>query len=203
MFVLQMHSGGTHRQGAWRRRGRAGGALAAAAVLAVLAGWGPGVAGAGAAACAHADSGIDDATADQLANAVRCLINDDRKARDRHRLDNDGKLRRAASRHSKAMFAQNCWTHQCPGEPRLERRIRDTGYLNGAKRWSFAENFGCADTPEAMLSTWLQNNFARGNIRDRAFRDVGAVAVRDQVPASGCDADTAVTFTVVFARRSP
>ncbi len=195
-----MSSGRKDNCGAGRRHGRLGGAFAAAVAALAL---GYGVPAAAASTCAHADSGIDDASAGQLANAVRCLINDDRAARDRRRLSDDGKLRRAARRHNKAMLGKNCWSNQCPGEPRLERRIRDSGYLKGARRWSYGEVFGCADTPRAMLSTWLGKNFARGNIRERAFRDVGVAAVRDQVRRSICDEGTEVTFTVVFARRAP
>ena len=197
-----MLSNTTQIKGAGRRRGRAGGLLAAGVLLAALAGWGPGVSVAGAAPCAHANSGIDDATADQLSGAVRCLINKDRKSRDLRKLDSNGKLRSVASKHSRAMFEENCWAHQCQGEPKLERRIRNSGYLDGAKRWSFGEIIGCGDTPKAMLSTWLQNNFARGTVRDRRFRDFGSAAARDQVPSSGCDAGTEITFTVVFARRT-
>jgi uncharacterized protein YkwD len=152
--------------------------------------------------CPNADSGINDAMAAELANALRCLINEDRAQRDARRLDSNSKLREAAARHNKTMFEENCWSHDCPGEPRLERRIRNTGYLDGARRWSFAEVFGCANTPQGMLNGWLNRNYSRNSLRKRAFRDIGVAAVRDQVPRSDCNGDTQITFTAVLAERS-
>lgn len=181
---------------------RIAGAVAASLMLCAL--WiGPGVESAAAAPCPNANSGTDDANAGQLAKALRCLVNDDRGARDLHRLSDDAKLREAAAKHNKTMLDENCWAHDCAGEPNLERRIRNTGYLNGAKRWSFAETFGCADTPRAMLSTWRQHGFTRKSMRNPRFRDLGVAAARDQVPESDCVEGTEITFTAVFARRTP
>lgn len=191
-------TGGIDIRGA---RGRAAGLVAA--LLLVLAISGPGAEQASAGPCPNADAGIDEASAKQLATAVRCLINRDRAERDLHQLANDGKLRRAAAKHNAAMLKENCWAHDCPGEPNLGRRIRNTGYLDGARRWSYGENFGCANTPSSMLSTWLQTPFSRSNIRKPEYRDIGVAAARDQVPASECDEGTEITFTAVFARRIP
>jgi uncharacterized protein YkwD len=189
-----MSLGGTNRLAL---TGMAG---AIAALLLVVLALFPGRAAAG--ACANAGAGINDASADELAKAVQCLVNADRSQRDIRRLDPNAKLRQAAARHNKAMFDENCWSHDCPGEPSLERRIRNTGYLDGAKRWSFAEVFGCANTPQGMLSAWLERRFQRKSLRDRSYRDIGVAAVRDQVPRSQCNGDTQITFTVVLARRS-
>lgn len=157
---------------------------------------------AAAAPCPHADAGIDEATAKQHATAIGCLINRDRARHDRGHLANNSKLKTAAGRHNRTMLKKNCWDHDCPGEPGLGRRIRNTGYLDGARSWSYGETFGCATSPKAMLNVWLQNGFARGNIRNPSFKDVGIAAARDQVGASNCDDGNEITFTVVFARRN-
>lgn len=177
------------------------GAPLAAALVSALLLLGPGTGTATAGACAKADAGINQATAGELAKALTCLINDKRAQWGRPRLDSNAKLRKAAARHSKVMFEENCWSHDCPGEPSVERRIKNTGYLDGAKRWKFGEVFGCANTPQAMLNAWLNKGYPRKQLRKDAYRDIGIVAVEDQVPRSRCDDGTEITFTAVLARR--
>jgi uncharacterized protein YkwD len=171
-------------------------AAGAVALLAAAAGAEPAFAG----GCANANAG-DDASARALRNAVACLINKDRGQRDRHRLDANGKLREAARKHTDVMLEENCWAHDCPGEPGLNKRVRKTGYLDGASKWRLAQNFGCADTPKGMVDAWLGKDFTRENIRNPAYRDIGVAIAKDQVPSSGCDDGDEVTFTVVFGRR--
>ena len=197
-----MSSGGTYIE---RNRGaRAGVALLVAGLLALagLAGGAPTADGRGG-GCARANATINEGTAKQLAKALQCEINRNRAKRDLPALRANAKLRKAAAKHNKVMIAEDCWSHDCPGEPGLERRIRNTGYLDGAKRWRFAENFGCAPTPRTMLKVWLEKRFQRRNIRSKAFRDVGVAAVRDQVAGlKACDDGDEVTYTVVFAKRT-
>ena len=196
MFQLaRMNSG--RNSAHWRPLTIAG--LIGLALLAVLALGGP--ARALAAPCPHANDAIDEATAKQHAAAIVCLIGKDRAQRDLHALDRSSKLDAAAGRHNRTMLKKDCWEHDCPGEPGLGGRIRDTGYLNGVRSWTYAENFGCAATPRGMLEGWLSKAFSRWNIREKVFRDVGTAAARDQVGASQCDDGNEITFTVVFAQR--
>ena len=181
------------------RRALALAALAAVAIVAFL-GVGPGASPAMAAKCAHADATINEATAAQLRKAVVCLINDKRHDRNKPKLDQNAKLQTAADRHNRTMLRENCWKHKCKGEPRLEKRIRRTGYFDGATRWSFAQNFGCALTPQGMLNVWMDSAFTRNNILGR-YKDIGAAAAKETVPSSPCVANRA-TYTVVFASRS-
>lgn len=174
--------------------------VAALAVLTVFAA-GARVDPASAGGCPNADAEIDEASADELRRAVICLINDDRAGHDRRLLHRSGKLEEAATKHNRTMLEENCWDHDCPGEPNLGRRIKNTGYLEGASSWQYAENFGCEATPRAMLDTWLESDFQRRNIRSAAYREIGAAAARDQVGHSACDGGDEVTYTVVFARR--
>jgi uncharacterized protein YkwD len=152
-------------------------------------------------ACNNADARIDEASGKELRRALICLINEKRRERDRPVLDSNGDLKEAANKHNKAMLRENCFAHDCPNEPSLGQRVRRSGYLQGARRWRYAENIGCAATPRALLRIWMQNDFARQNILNRVFRDIGAGAVKDQVPRSRCDTGNEVTYTVVFARR--
>lgn len=155
---------------------------------------------ASAASCANAEATIGQASVKELRKALACLINDKRSKRDRRKLDTNGKLAEAAKRHNQTMLDQNCWAHKCNGEDGLEKRIRKTGYLNGAHRWRFAENFGCALTPKGMLNAWVDNDFQRRNLLNPAYEDLGVAAAKELVPNSGCVGDR-VTFTVVPAAR--
>lgn len=196
-----MSSGGNEIRELAAARALAVLAAAAAAFLLLLAsGATTGRSHAGA-TCNNADATIDQASGKELRRALTCLINDKRRDRDRPTLDPNGDLKEAANKHNKAMLRENCFAHDCPNEPSLGQRIRRSGYLQGARRWRYAENIGCAVTPQALMEIWMQNNFARENIINRVFRDIGVGVVKDQVGRSMCDTGNEVTYTVVFARR--
>ena len=155
-----------------------------------------------AAPCANAEATIDQATGKQLRKAVSCVIDKKRVARDRERLDDNGKLEKAAKRHNRTMLDQDCWAHKCSGEPGLGKRVRRTGYLDGARKWRFAQNFGCALTPRGMVDAWREGDFTRRNMLNPGYEDVGVASAKELVssPPSGCEGDR-VTYTVVFAWR--
>jgi uncharacterized protein YkwD len=188
------------RQGTTRWRRLAPIAAATLAITAAIAAGGAGPAQA--AQCANANAAIDQASAKELQKALACVIDRERADRDRHKLDSNGKLEKAARRHNRTMLDQNCWAHKCNGEDGLEKRIRKTGYLKGAHKWKFAENFGCAATPKGMVGQWLESDFQRRNLLSPDYEDVGIAASKDQVsdPPSNCAADR-VTYTAVFASR--
>lgn len=194
-----MTSGGTQRLIA--RRGLA---LLAAATLAALTLLVSGATAepASAASCANAEATIDQASVKELRKALACLINDKRSKRDRKQVDSNGKLAKAAKRHNQTMLDQDCWAHKCNGEDGLEKRVRKTGYLNDARRWKLAQNFGCALTPKGMLNAWVASDFQRRNLLNPAYEDLGVSAAKDLVsnPPSGCEGDR-VTYTVVLASR--
>jgi uncharacterized protein YkwD len=194
---MTMDSGGTHSLTHWRAL--AMGAAATLAALALLA-VGPGATPAMAAKCANAQATIDEASASELRKALVCLVNDRRHDSNRRKLDDNNKLEKAAKRHNDTMLRKNCWKHKCKGEPGLEKRIRKTGYLDGATSWAYAENFGCALTPRAMLKAWMNSSFHRKNLLDRRYKDIGAAAAKELVPSSPCTGDR-VTYTVVLAGR--
>lgn len=196
-----MSSGGNEIQGLGGARALAIAAAAAAAFLLLLASGMTTSRSHAGAACNNADATIDEASGKELRRALTCLINEKRRERDRPILDPNADLKEAANRHNKAMLRENCWTHDCPNEPSLGQRVRRSGYLQGARRWRYAENIGCAVTPRALVGIWMQNDFARQNILNRVFRDIGVGAVKDQVGRSKCDTGNEVTYTVVFGRR--
>jgi uncharacterized protein YkwD len=194
-----MTSGGTQRSIA--RRGLALLAITALALAALLAS-GATAQPAFAGSCANADATIDEASGEELRKALACVINNKRANQDRKKVDQNGKLETAAERHNKTMLDEDCWAHRCDDEPGLEKRIRRTGYFEGAREWKFAENFGCALTPKGMVNAWLDSNFQRRNLLNPGYEDLGVAAAKDLVsnPPSGCEGDR-VTYTVVLAGR--
>jgi uncharacterized protein YkwD len=168
-----------------------------AATFALLAS--PRLDAASAATCANAEAPAQELERKTLRKALTCLINKQRQARDRVLLHKNRQLKRAAQRHTNTMVKTDCLLHTCPGEAGIDQRIRRTGYLDGARRWAYAENTGCAVTAKAMVGRWMDSDFHSGNILRRKFRDIG-VGVSDQPVASECKADHA-TFTAVFAWR--
>jgi uncharacterized protein YkwD len=182
-----------------------GPALVVAAVIAwtVLAAQ-PGSAPAATAAserarCALGDRPAAELTVRELRKAVICLINRQRHQRDADSLSRSRKLQKAAQKHTRVIVEEECFAHQCPGEPELEQRIRQVGYLVGAKTWGYAESTGCAESPAAMVANWLEARFHRMNLLGRKFRDVGIGAAHGG-PKDRCKSGFA-SFTAVFGWR--
>jgi uncharacterized protein YkwD len=160
----------------------------------------PGSAAAGTGvACPAAGQPAAEMHAWQLRRAARCLINEERAARDLGALIRDQSLKEAAQAHSEVMVQTGCLAHQCAGEDGLETRLRDVGYLEGAEMWQFAENTGCGVSAEAMVANWMATKFHRVNILQPKFRDVGVGAVAGRVKGQ-CERGYA-TFAVVFGWR--
>jgi uncharacterized protein YkwD len=168
-----------------------------AATLALLAS--PGLEAASAATCANAEAPAQELERKALRKALTCLINKQRQARDLVRVHKNRQLKHVAQRHTNTMVKTDCLLHQCPGESGIEQRIQRSGYLDGARRWAYAENTGCAVTAKAMVNRWMDSDFHRGNVLRRKFRDIG-VGVSDQPVASECKEDHA-TFAAIFAWR--
>lgn len=178
--------------------------LLAAALISALAALAvsPGVEHANAAPCAHAVDTHAEASIRQLRNATVCLINRRRSQRDKRRLDESAKLRDAAERHTRAMLRTDCLGHRCPGEPSLGKRIRKTGYLDGATRWRFAESTGCKATPLRMVEAWMDVRFHRRNLINGVYRDLGLGLEKRSPDVGGCKGNPDLTtFTVVVAFR--
>jgi uncharacterized protein YkwD len=152
--------------------------------------------------CRHADARPHETTLAKMRKAVICLVNHQRAKRGRHSLSPDRHLRRAAQRHTNRMLATNCFKHRCRGEPGLSRRIKRSGYLDGADAWGFAEDLGYESTPREMVNRLLRNRVNRRRMLGRAFRDIG-VGNGHGTPVRGLTDSKFVTYTLVFAWRRP
>ena len=174
-------------------------ALAGIALVALVIGP-AGTAGARGGGCPNRLAEAHSVSLDKLRQAITCLVRHKRHQRGLGRLHANHDLRRAANKHTDVMLRKNCFKHNCPGEPGLGRRIRRTGYLDGAKHFAYAENLGYARTPKEMLDVWMDSRFDRGNILSRTYDDFGVGAgwgsPKHGVPNRGWE-----TYTIVFAHR--
>jgi uncharacterized protein YkwD len=151
-------------------------------------------AAAGKSGCRHTGARPARVTRRHLRISTRCLIN---RARNRHGLRPlriNVKLRRAATRHSRAMVRHRFFAH---GSTRV--RIAGTGYFARARSWAYGEviGFGCHRDGSAKLvfRRWMRSSGHRAAILTGRFRELGVgVARRD--PAGG--GRKCATYTVDF-----
>ena len=159
-------------------------------------------ASAGGSGCPHAKSRPDEATIPQLRRATFCLLNRARVAAGVRPLSRDPDLSRIANRHSKLMVDQDCFEHVCTNERPFPRRLKFSGYLNGAKKWGYAEDLGYESTPKQMVMRWLGMPYDRRNLLNREYADVG-VGLAPGTPSPQASDRKFVTYTVDLAWRKP
>ncbi len=135
-------------------------------------------------------------------NATLCLLNKRRASHGVPSLRDNGKLRKAASRHSRDMVERRYFSHTSLNGDGSTDRIRATGYLSGSRSWATGENIGWgADyraTPRAMVSAWMNSTGHRANILSRNYRHIGVGIVRG-APVRGVP--PAATYTTDFGRN--
>jgi uncharacterized protein YkwD len=134
----------------------------------------------------------------ELRKATICWVNQARKSRGLRQLRKRRKLQKAARKHLKVMLNQRCFSHQCPGERDIERRIANTGYFSGASAFNFGENIGCAPTAKRMVDNWMGSRRHRRYILGK-FKHIGSVA-STQAPFGQCSGGRG-TFVHVFGFR--
>lgn len=172
----------------------AGGALALAGPLAATA---------RASACRH--FGATEAqklSHTEARRSIGCLLN---RARHRHgvrHLRTNGRLKRAAEKHTDYMKRHRCFSHRCPGEPSFVSRLERVSYVvGGLRRWKIGENIAWAGghqgTPKAIVRDWMRSPGHRANILDPQYRHVGVGF------ASGCSRGkrAGVMLTTDFGMR--
>lgn len=136
------------------------------------------------------------------AKAVHCLINKQRSKRGLRALNRRDSLKRAAKRHSRLMVARGCFSHDCPGEPDLVRRVIATNYLPCSCTWTVAENIAWGarrrSTPKAIVDAWMNSPPHRAVIVKGSLRDVD-IGVRHGKPGNGNA--RAATYTADFGAK--
>jgi uncharacterized protein YkwD len=120
-----------------------------------------------------------------IARAVKRLINHERAAHDLAPLKMNDQLRLSARRHNARMAMNDTMSHQLPGEPCLGQRMINAGYY-----WSYAgENIAWnSDMTESgvlllerlMYHEQAPNNGHRLNILSKHYRHVGVDVYLDK-----------------------
>ena len=106
-------------------------------------------------------------------SAVRCLINEERSARN---LKPNDDLTKAAQRHSRYMYKHGCFAHQCSGEASTVDRIRNTGYTSGTSSWRVGEVIalnGENASPREIVRQWKNSSGHRVQILSGSYEHMG------------------------------
>lgn len=146
--------------------------LAAAAGLTFALTWGAMGAAVAEAGCENANTRVSKLGHRELRNALRCLVNTERRPNLRPR----DQLNEAAQRHTGHMRRKRCVSHQCPGEPSLHERIRRTGYFNGAGSYTYGEAVASSRssaTPRQVVRRWQASSGHWATLMSRSFEHIG------------------------------
>jgi uncharacterized protein YkwD len=153
--------------------------------------------------CANTATAASAAPADQVQDAVRCLVNVTRASNGLHALHASAQLEAAATRHSADMVRRRYFEHVSPGGATVADRVKRTGYLSGTRDWAVGEDIGWGTeelaTPAAIVRAWMNSPPHRAVILSRRFREAG-VGVTRGVPVGGVAGDGA-TFVLDVAAR--
>jgi uncharacterized protein YkwD len=133
--------------------------------------------------------------------AVMCLVNEERAAAGLPPLASNRRLQQASQRHTAAMDGTGCFTHRCPGEPGLKRRI--ARYLKGhPRRWKYGEVIAWAPAPLASprqtVDALMNSALHRSHILHRKYEDAG-VGFTVGTPTSAFDLGG--IYTIDFGMR--
>jgi uncharacterized protein YkwD len=138
---------------------------------------------------------------DDVRDAVLCLHNRERAARDLPALRENSKLRHAADDHSADMVAQGYFSHDSRSGTGMTDRILDTGYARG-RGWSLGENIawgmGSRATAAEIHRSWMESPGHRANILRREFREIGIGIALGAPVENGRDG---ATYTADFGVR--
>jgi uncharacterized protein YkwD len=118
----------------------------------------------------------------EIARAIRCLINAERRSRGLRSLRPSARLSEAARRHSRDMVRRHYFSHTAPGGLTLPERIRRTGYMRAANDWFVGETLAwgteARGTARSVVRAWMHSPQHRRVMMGRSFRDLGVGVAR-------------------------
>ena len=136
----------------------------------------------------------------QLKSTTLCLVNIERTSRGLKRLRGNARLDRAAGGHSQDMVRRDFFDHTSPGGSTVGDRIKEAGYLSGARSYAFGENIawgtGSLGTPLSIVRSWMKSPGHRANILNARFAELG-VGVAIGAPGQ----DDGATYTTAFGAK--
>lgn len=108
--------------------------------------------------------------------AIICLVNQKRAAAGLPALEKDKRLRRPAQRHANKMDGTGCFSHRCPGERVLRKRLKR--YLAGRpRRYKYGEVIAWAHAPLAsprqIVEALMASPRHRAHLLKPEYRDIG------------------------------
>jgi uncharacterized protein YkwD len=153
--------------------------------------------------CKHSGAEAGQVSKHQIALATLCLLNKQRRAHHLKGLKLSKRLGHAANGHSAEMARVHYFSHDSRSGASFLDRIRRTGYLRNAHRWSVGENIawgtGSLSTPRSIMRAWMHSPGHRANILQRSFRHIGiGISFGAPVRAAG---RSAATYTTDFGMR--
>jgi uncharacterized protein YkwD len=150
------------------------------------------------AVCASASATPAEVAKRTVVRATLCTLNAERARHGLPRLKLNKKLSRAARRHARDMVRRDYFAHDSLGGGTFVDRIRNTGYMRGARSWSVGENLAWGSheraAPRAITSMWMDSPGHRANILSASFREVGIGFALGAPGASGPAATYATEF---------
>ncbi len=117
----------------------------------------------------------------KISKATRCLLNAERKKRDRPALKSNDDLAQAAKAHAKDMLKRDYFDHESPEGETPADRIEKAGYEFADLGENIASGSGRRATPKAIVRLWMDSKGHRANILSRDYTEFGVgVAANSQ-----------------------
>ena len=138
------------------------------------------------------------------AKDLRGLVNQERAERGLRPVRAQAQLATAARGHASDMVRRGYASHVSPTGSTLRSRVRDTGYLDGARHWVLGEAIAWAAAPKASASQIVAALMAspkhKAVLLDPAVTELG-IGIAEGLPrAADTDAVTGITVTLDFGR---
>lgn len=110
-------------------------------------------------------------------SATLCLVNRERRARGLRALTRSKALDGTSRQYARTMVRHRFFAHVTPRGGTLKQRIRESSYLDRARRYFVGENLawsaGSQATPRQTMAAWMDSPTHRANILNRRFRHLG------------------------------
>ncbi len=153
--------------------------------------------------CLHTGAQAGQVSRRALARATLCLLNKQRRLHHLKGLKMSKRLGQAARGHSVEMARVHYFSHNSFSGATFLDRIRRSGYLHLARRWSVGENIawgtGGLSTPRSIVRAWMHSPGHRANILQPSFRHIG-IGISFGAPVR-IAARSAATYTTDFGMR--
>jgi len=147
-------------------------------------------------ACAHANTPVAAAPAQEMRTAVVCLIDTERRAHHLPPLRQDKRLNRAAQAWTNTMVAQQALTHGS----QLASRITAVGFAFSVAGENIATGF---PAPSAVVHAWMASAGHCQNILNPTYADVGTGVSRDSIGGSSPGGATCTQYLGLPTGHAP